>query len=53
MPKKILAVDDDFTVRRLYEVALKRAGFNVITAGCGREALELLAVHPQIGLVLQ
>ena len=49
---EVLAVDDDFTVRRLYEVALKRAGFNVITAGSGREALELLAVHPQIGLVL-
>lgn len=49
---EILAVDDDYTVRRLYEVALKRAGFEVITAGCGREALELLAVHSRIGLVL-
>ena len=49
---EVLAVDDDYTVRRLYEVALKRAGFKVITAGCGREALELLAVHTQIGLVL-
>ena len=49
---EVLAVDDDYTVRRLYEVALKRAGFKVITAGCGREALELLAVHSQIGLVL-
>jgi len=49
---EILAVDDDYTVRRLYEVALKRAGFEVITAACGREALELLAVHSRIGLVL-
>ena len=49
---EILAVDDEPTVRRLYDVALKRAGFKVITASGGREALELLAVHPQIGLVL-
>lgn len=49
---EILAVDDEPTVRRLYDVALKRAGLKVITASNGREAMELLAVHPQIGLVL-
>ena len=49
---EVLVVDDDYTVRRLYEVALKRAGFKVVTAGCGREALELLAVHTRIGLVI-
>jgi CheY-like chemotaxis protein len=47
-----LAVDDEPTVRRLYDVALKRSGLKVITASNGREALELLTVHPQIGLVL-
>ena len=51
-PPKILAVDDNPTVSRLYEVALQRAGLKVITASSGREALELLAAHPQVGLVI-
>ena len=40
MPKKILAVDDEKHIVRLVEVNLQRAGYEVITAYDGREALE-------------
>ena len=40
MPKKILAVDDERHIVRLVEVNLQRAGYTVVTAYDGREALE-------------
>lgn len=40
MPKKILAVDDERHIVRLVEVNLQRAGYEVVTASDGREALE-------------
>jgi len=40
MPKKILAVDDERHIVRLVEVNLQRAGYEVVTAYDGREALE-------------
>ena len=40
MPKKILAVDDERHIVRLVEVNLGRAGYEVIAAYSGREALE-------------
>ncbi|MBI3910477.1 MAG: response regulator [Armatimonadetes bacterium] len=40
MPKKILAVDDERHIVRLVEVNLQRAGYQVITAYDGREALQ-------------
>ena len=40
MPKKILAVDDERHIVRLVEVNLARAGYNVVTAFDGREALQ-------------
>lgn len=40
MPKKILAVDDERHIVRLVEVNLVRAGYEVVTAYDGREALE-------------
>ncbi len=39
-PKKILAVDDERHIVRLVEVNLQRAGYEVVTAYDGREALE-------------
>ena len=39
MPKKILAVDDERHIVRLVEVNLARAGYQVVTAFDGREAL--------------
>ena len=40
MPKKILAVDDERHIVRLVEVNLQRAGYEVVTAFDGKEALE-------------
>jgi two-component system alkaline phosphatase synthesis response regulator PhoP len=40
MPKKILAVDDERHIVRLVQVNLERAGYTVVTAFNGKEALE-------------
>lgn len=40
MAKKILAVDDEKHIVRLVEVNLARAGYEVVTANDGKEALE-------------
>jgi len=41
----VLVVDDDSAIRRLFCIALQRAGFNTVEAGNGREALDLIAQH--------
>ena len=43
MAKTILAVDDERHIVRLVQVNLERAGYNVVTALDGREALEKIA----------
>ena len=43
MPKKILAVDDEKHIVRLVQVNLERAGYLVVTASDGKEALEKVA----------
>ena len=40
MAKKILAVDDERSIVRLVQVNLQRAGYDVVTAFDGKEALE-------------
>lgn len=40
MPKKILAVDDERHIVRLVQVNLERAGYQVVTAFDGKDALE-------------
>jgi CheY-like chemotaxis protein len=42
MPKTILVVDDEAIARRFLERALTEAGFQVLLANDGEEALELL-----------
>jgi len=42
MKKKILVVEDEESLRLLYEEELKAEGYEVLTAGNGREAIELL-----------
>ena len=49
--KKILAVDDEEDILNLLSYNLKKAGFEVVTAGDGPEALEL-AVKEVPGLIL-
>jgi len=41
MEKTILIVDDSASIRNLVEFTLKDAGFHVITAANGKEALDL------------
>lgn len=43
MPKKILAVDDEKHIVRLVQVNLERAGYQVVTANDGKEALQKVA----------
>lgn len=42
MPK-ILVVDDEVNVRRLYQIELEDAGHEVVTAANGAEALKVIA----------
>jgi two-component system, cell cycle sensor histidine kinase and response regulator CckA len=49
----ILVVDDEAIARRFVERALTQAGFEVILANDGEEALELLRLAPRkVGLVV-
>lgn len=43
MPKKILAVDDEKHIVRLVQANLDRAGYQVVTAFDGKEALQKVA----------
>lgn len=43
MPKKILAVDDEKHIVRLVQANLDRAGYEVVTAFDGKEALQKVA----------
>jgi len=40
VPRKILAVDDEKHIVRLVQVNLERAGYEVVTANDGKEALQ-------------
>ena len=39
---KVLVVDDEKNIRRLYETELKREGYDVMTAESAEDALELM-----------
>lgn len=41
----ILIADDEQEVLALYRIKLKQAGFNIITASNGREAIEMAKMH--------
>ena len=45
MEKKILLVDDETTILETYSSLLSEKGFSVITAGSGREALEMFSLN--------
>jgi two-component system chemotaxis sensor kinase CheA len=49
---KVLVVDDQFTVRELQRTILTGAGYSVLTARDGREAIEQLEQDPSVRLVL-
>ncbi len=53
MTRPLLVVDDDTDLREALEEVLRDAGYAVVGAGNGREALEVLArTRPLPGLVL-
>jgi two-component system chemotaxis sensor kinase CheA len=49
---KVLVVEDSFTVRELQRSILEAAGYRVVTARNGREALRYLEEDAEIGLVV-
>jgi two-component system, chemotaxis family, sensor kinase CheA len=49
---KVLIVEDSFTVRELQRSILEAAGYRVVTARDGREALERIEEDEEIGLVV-
>jgi len=49
---KILAVEDDEGILRIYRDFLKRSGYEVICASDGVEAINLLKAHPDTRLIL-
>ncbi len=50
--KKILAVDDSSSIRKMVEFSLKSKGFQVTSAGDGQEALEMLAKEAFDAIIL-
>ena len=52
MPRTILSVDDEPDITDLARFHLSRAGFEVLTAGSGREAIEIITTrHPDLVLL--
>jgi DNA-binding response OmpR family regulator len=52
LPQKLLVLEDEENIRSFVVINLKRAGYNVIEAGTGEEALQLIAAHTDIRLAL-
>lgn len=51
-PGPVLVVEDDSTVLDITSFVLESAGYDVLTAMNAIEALNTLASHPEVGLVL-
>ncbi|HYF50788.1 MAG TPA: response regulator [Planctomycetota bacterium] len=50
--KRVLIVEDDLDIRDVLTQVLEYEGYEVATAGNGREALDYLRSHPKPGLIL-
>ena len=50
--KRVLILEDEVNIRSFVVINLKRAGYEVIEAGTGEEALEKLAAYPDIGVAI-
>ncbi len=46
MAKTVLAVDDEKHIVRLVQINLQRAGYNVVTASDGKQALDMIEAEP-------
>ena len=50
--KKVLILEDEVSIRSFVVINLKRAGYDVVEAGTGDEALELLKSNPDVGVAI-
>ena len=50
--KKVLIMEDEPNIRSFVVINLKRAGYEVVEAGTGQEALNQLQDHPEIGVAI-
>ena len=50
--KKVLILEDEVSIRSFVVINLKRAGYDVIEAGTGEEALEQLRRNPDTGVAI-
>lgn len=50
--KKVLVLEDESSIRSFIVINLRRAGYEVIEAGTGEEALEMLQQHSDIRVAL-
>ena len=50
--KKVLILEDEVSIRSFVVINLKRAGYDVVEAGTGEEALELLKTNPDVGVAI-
>ena len=50
--KKVLILEDEVSIRSFVVINLKRAGYDVVEAGTGEEALELRKSNPDVGVAI-
>ena len=50
--KKVLIMEDELNIRSFVVINLKRAGYDVIEAGDGQEALDAIAANPDVGVAI-
>ena len=50
--KRVLILEDEVNIRSFVVINLQRAGYDVIEAGCGQEALDRLQEYPDIGVAI-
>ena len=50
--KKVLILEDEVNIRSFVVINLKRAGYEVVEAGTGMEALEKLKEHSDVGVAI-
>ena len=50
--KRVLILEDEVNIRSFVVINLKRAGYDVVEAGTGQEALDRLQENPDIGVAI-
>ena len=50
--KKVLIMEDELNIRSFVVINLKRAGYDVIEAGTGQEALDKLQKNRDVGVAI-